>query len=51
MHILRHRLVAPEAERAGVCRLGVRFNGGLFHLVESRETSDDPPRRLSVQQT
>jgi hypothetical protein len=50
MHVLRHRLVAPGAELADGCRLGVRFSGGLFHLVKSRETSDDPPRRLSVQQ-
>jgi hypothetical protein len=48
--VLDNRLVAPGAELADGCRLRSAFQRGLLHLVKSRETSDDPPRRLSVQQ-
>jgi hypothetical protein len=50
MHVLRSEFVAPGAELADGYRPGSAFSGGLFRMVKSRETSDDPPRRLSVQQ-
>jgi hypothetical protein len=50
MHVLHNRLVAQVRSSRVPVDLGLRFSGGLFHLVKSRETSDDPPRRLSVQQ-
>jgi hypothetical protein len=48
MYVLRNRLVAPGAELADGCRLGSAFRRGFVRMVESRETSDDLPRRLSV---
>jgi hypothetical protein len=48
VHGLRNEFVAPGAELADGCRLGVRFGEGWFRMVESRETSDDSPRRLTV---
>ena len=49
MHVLHSRLLAPGRARGWLSTWSA-FSGGLFHLVKSRETSDDPPRRLSVQQ-
>jgi hypothetical protein len=48
MHVLRNGLVAPWAELADGCRLGSAFRRGLVRMVESRETSEDSPRRLTV---
>jgi hypothetical protein len=48
MHVLGNWLLAPGAKLADGCRLGVRFGEGWFRMVESHETSDDSPRRLTV---
>jgi len=50
MNVLRNAFVAPGRSSRMAVDLGVRFSGGLFRIVESREASDDPPRRFSVQQ-
>jgi hypothetical protein len=50
MHVLRNESWRQGGSSRMPVDLGVHFGEGLFRLVESRETSEDPPRRLSVQQ-
>jgi hypothetical protein len=48
MHVLRNESWRQGRSSRMPVDLGVHFGEGLFRLVESRETSDDSPRRFSV---